>query len=302
MPSLAHEGNPKEDKIVIASGDVLSTATLDFNFLSLGVVPGVVPHVPSTANSNLFIESSTCNDVFSWPGEQQGIPAWTLRDYYNEIGGSRTITRDRSLELRINSTPTCWGVMWQKVSALATLPTNKAAGSEIDWTIRFNGLIEGTPRAGICIWVDDATTHLVAKLYALVIDYDLSVMRMMKWDDASLIDKTKGTVLGTISNLPAVNDELLLQMNQFPANIGASFNGITAQWSNSSGVAISSVTSLFDETPSLANKQTIRHRRCGVGFISIGGTTSGRLAFTHSPFEPTRADPSLLVTSDGEAA
>ena len=43
MPSLAHEGNPKEDKITIGAGDVLSTATLDIGFLFFG--PGDIPNV-----------------------------------------------------------------------------------------------------------------------------------------------------------------------------------------------------------------------------------------------------------------
>lgn len=41
MPSLAHEGNPKEDEIVISGGSVLSTAQLDIDFLFFGGTPGV---------------------------------------------------------------------------------------------------------------------------------------------------------------------------------------------------------------------------------------------------------------------
>ena len=191
-------------------------------------------------------------------------------------------------------------MLWQTVSALAVLPSDQAAGSEIDWTVRFNGLIDGTPRAGICLWVDDATIATVAKLYALVIDYDVSVMRLIRWNNASLINEDRGTLLGTISGLPAIGDLLLLQMNQFPANMGANTNNITASWRNANDVSITDLTVLFDDTPALADHQKVRHRRCGVGFVSIGGSTAGKLAFSHSPLEPTVANPACLVTSDGE--
>ena len=87
MSSLAHEGNPKEDQIIIAAGDVLSTAQLDIDFLFFGGAP----NIPSIANPNLTHESSTCADVFEWVDEQQGVPPWTLRDYYDTVGGSRTL-------------------------------------------------------------------------------------------------------------------------------------------------------------------------------------------------------------------
>lgn len=41
MSSLAHEGNPKEDQIVITGGSVLSTAQLDIDFDFVGGVPNV---------------------------------------------------------------------------------------------------------------------------------------------------------------------------------------------------------------------------------------------------------------------
>lgn len=45
MSSLAHEGNPKEDEIIISGGSVLSTAQLDIDFDFIG---GVVPNVPAS--------------------------------------------------------------------------------------------------------------------------------------------------------------------------------------------------------------------------------------------------------------
>ncbi len=57
MSSIAHEGNPKEDTIIITAGDVLSTATLEVDFLFFGDSghPLPVPDVPSPDFLNIGV-------------------------------------------------------------------------------------------------------------------------------------------------------------------------------------------------------------------------------------------------------
>src|SRR3990167_11113766 len=87
MPSLAHEGNPKEDEIIIEAGSVLSTAQLDIDFRFFGGAPGVPPLVVSP-----FHGSSSCTGIFDWPEEREAIP-W----FYNDAqsGGSLTVWTDQ---------------------------------------------------------------------------------------------------------------------------------------------------------------------------------------------------------------
>ena len=88
MSSLAHEGNPKEDTIIITGGDVLSTASLSIPFLFFG--GGQPPNIPpAEPPSNI---SSSCPDVLGWPDGRNFIPL-----YYNDpqSGGSLTIWTDQ---------------------------------------------------------------------------------------------------------------------------------------------------------------------------------------------------------------
>ena len=83
MPSLAHEGNPKEDEIIITAGDVLSTAQLDIDFQFFG--PNV-PNVPLWADVP-FRVSSSCPNIFTWPDGREYIPF-----NYNVVQSSGAIT------------------------------------------------------------------------------------------------------------------------------------------------------------------------------------------------------------------
>ena len=294
MSSLAAEGNPKEAEIAISGGSVLSTAQLDIDFLSLA--PVFV--TPSTAEPSPTLQSSTCADVFEWKGLNDNgdfLGSAQGRDWmYLSDGpclgtnGVRTKLNDTTMHLRINSTPTCYGVLWQKVYPLA-LPgtsTTSAAGSVIYWQTGFNGIIDGTPRAGPCIWVADATTHSDAILYAAVIDMDAGNIQLCQWDSASLAAMANATVLGTLSMTPSVGDILWLGISQRPDSVG--FNDVFLDLRSSDfGTSKGLIDFFFEDTVQQAiyNGTQVRHNRMGVGFVSVGGPTAGKMEFIHSANE-----------------
>ena len=63
MSSLAHEGNPKEDEIIITAGSVLSTAQLDVDFLFLGqgenipILEEITPYIAESSHSDKYLYS-----------------------------------------------------------------------------------------------------------------------------------------------------------------------------------------------------------------------------------------------------
>ena len=71
MPSLAHEGNPKEDTITITGGSVLSTAQLDIDFSFFGGVPNI-PNIPNAADDTRSLSSSSCDQTS--PSQISGRP------------------------------------------------------------------------------------------------------------------------------------------------------------------------------------------------------------------------------------
>ena len=280
MSTLAHEGNPKENSIVIAAGDVLSTAQLDIDFQFFG---SQGPNIPPPAEA-LTLSSYTCSDVFDWPGKEEGQD-WI---YFSDspcqtTNGSRTRWADPTLQLRINSTPACYGVLWQKISPVAYPTSNPASGARIDWRTSFNGVIDGTPRSGPCVWITDATTHAVASLYAAIYNADLGVIQLCSWANASLASIDNATILGTISLAPVVGDIFWLTMAQRPEDVGVNEVAIDLR---SSDLATSkgSASFVFEDTTQQAifNQSRVRHNRCGVGFVSVGGVTAGKLEFKHS--------------------
>lgn len=280
MSTLAHEGNPKEDSITISGGSVLSTAQLDINFEFFG--GGGVQLTPPAA---LDVElSTTCAGVFTWPTIESGDD-WI---YFSDAPcfsttGSRTKWADGTLDLTITSTPQCYGVIWKHIDPVAYPNSNPAGCARIDWYVGFNGVLNGTPRAGPCIWVTDATTHSIAYLYAMIYNGDLGVVQLVKWDGASLADVGYGSVLGTISVTPSVGDIFWLTMAQRPEDTGS--NEVAADLRPSDfGASLGSCSFVFEDTTqqALYNQVAARHSRCGVGFVSIGGTTGGACQFIHS--------------------
>lgn len=280
MPTLAHEGNPKEAKIIIAAGDVLSTAQLDVDFLFLpgSAALGVVPGVPSTAEpSPLTTRSYTCGDVFDWPSRETGRGFLVLHDA-GGLGapGTSESLRDDDFILHINSTPDCYGIIWQTCFGPHYLQSDPTTGGgDILWQVAFGGVVDGTPRAGPCCWVKDGTTHASATIYALVVNMDTNLTELRSWGGTSLSSVANSTLLSSM-RVPVVGEELLLELLQFGAGDSGAYGFIY----NAAGVQQATCSSLFNDVQTFSIS-TVRHPKMGVGFVSIGGITSGHMDFAH---------------------
>lgn len=288
MSSLAHEGNPKEDEITITGGSVLSTASLDISIPFFGGTPPPPPDVPAEGIS------SSCSDVFEWAGENDngaflgsatGRPWLILSDSpCLSTGNVRTRLADTSLDIRVNSTPTCYGIIYQSVYPLAVNETpgaDPAAGASILWEMRFNGVIDGQGRAGPAVWIADTPTKELASLYAVVVDVELGVSTLMRWVAAPL--SARGDSLASM-RLPVIGELVQIQMIQYPYDEVHSpgNNGIYGAILDASGNTVDSCGYAFEDTKPF-NQTTTRHSRMNVGIVSVGGSTAGKMAFNGSP-------------------
>ena len=305
MSSLAHEGNPKEDEIIITGGSVLSTAQLDVDFLFLGL--GGTPNIPAVVEPAFTRQSSSCSDVFEWiginepttsdptqvrittpfMGRAQGLPWINWSDSpCLSTNGVRTRWFGGKMRLQINSTKHCYGMLWSLLypTALPGTSTTSACGSVITYYVGFNGIIDGTPRAGPAIWMEDESDKDAASVYALVIDMDNQSTKLMVWNDNSLSLMDNATILGTMNTVPSVGDILGITMSQRPDSVG--FNFINADIHDSTfSTTKDFIASVSLEVAKPYNNTQVRHSRCSVGFVSIGGTTSGKMEFKSSDDE-----------------
>jgi hypothetical protein len=290
MPSLAHEGNPKEDDITITGGSVLSTAQLDIDFQFFGV-----PNVPSDEESSPTIMSSSCGLAFRWrgaidddsfTGRAEGRE-WVYLSDAPCLGtnGVRTKLADTQMRLRIHSSPACYGALWQKMDpvAYAVESSNWASCSVIDWYVGFNGIISGTPRCGPCVWVKDSTKAEIAYLYAMVFDGDAGNIKLCSWAGTSLGSLDNATIHGTINVAPSIGNIFWITISQRPDSPGSNYVSMdlrTADFGTSLGYA----EFLFEDSTQQAifEHTNVRHSKCGMGFVSIGGTTAGEAEWVHS--------------------
>lgn len=278
MSTLAHEGNPKEDEITIGVGSVLSTAQLDVTFPYVGGVTVVPPEEVILAPI-----ASSCSDVFEWAGENDNgafLGSATGRDwlYLQETpasGNSRDRYIDQTLWLRINSTKSCYGALWQSVWPLNLLNQFNTAGQTIDWQVTFNGIIDGTPRAGPCVWLLDGTTKDLAELWAVVINMEANACWMCHWNNQSLASLTDpyDTMVA-----PNIGDRFELNMTQEAASVGFGSNGFYVTLYDSSNNVRDTMTYQFDDAQNEVGSQ-VRHAKMNIGFVSVGGEVGGKMEF-----------------------
>ena len=209
MSSLAHEGNPKEDSIIITAGDVLSTAQLDVDFQFFGGTPPNVPPLDQPFNV-----SASCPNVFTWPDGREYIPF-----NYNDVQSSGAITTFTDqlqeqltntqywLDLDIESKPNCCGCAFVPFH-MVDIPSMSFTTDQVFpvhdlqvFRVTFQGKTD-TPYAGICAWVEDGSTFDDFTGYVLACNYELSITKFMKYVHQSLC--TEGTILGVISAVPTV--------------------------------------------------------------------------------------------------
>ena len=243
MSSLAHEGNPKEDEIIITAGDVLSTAQLDVDFQFFGGTP---PNMPPLDQP--FMISSSCPNVFTWPDEREYIPF-----NYNDVqaGGAITVFTDQLqeqltnttywLDLDIESKPNCCGCAFVPFR-MVDVPTMSFQTDQVFpvhdlqvFRVTFQSKTD-TPYAGICAWVEDGSTFDDFTGYVLACNYELSITKFLKYVHQSLC--TEGTVLGVISAVPTVaNSTIAISVYTDPnsASVGDTIWQLVAEVKDENG-------------------------------------------------------------------
>jgi hypothetical protein len=279
MPSLAHEGNPKEAEIVISGGSVLSTAQLDIDFQFFA--GDVNPTVPSTYDPGLTQRVQSCPDVFQWTGMQDGVDIMYL---FQNVASGSSIDRynDQTLDLTVHSSPDCYGVVSQKYWPLNFANNDSWGPALVVWDIEFSGVISGTPRAGIALDVlDDLTDPDNVQLFGAVIDMDIDangnytgVIQGCRWVNQSLSDFP--TILFTITTMPNKTDVIRIQLNQDASDVGNNSFGITLYDSvfatrDSGSVNIEAVNNVIG--------QRTRHNKMRAGFVAVGGQAPGVMKF-----------------------
>jgi hypothetical protein len=100
MPALAHEGNPKENEIIITGGSVLSTAQLDIDFQFVGSNP-TIPSATQPAEFLITPSGSLNCDTSSYTVDltADGYPPFTWSATEGQIVSTATYTA----QLRIHS-------------------------------------------------------------------------------------------------------------------------------------------------------------------------------------------------------
>lgn len=305
MPSLAHEGNPKEDEITIGPGDVLSTAILTINLQSYG---GVAPISPPEAPVNP--SSSSCPNVLTWPDDRNPIPF-----FYNDgqSGGSLTIFTDAQpddapftsenhkwLVLTLESSPECCGCTITPVHMvdIPTIEVKNYGSSETpdlhnqaiypchDITMGGNFLaVDRVPYAGICCFVEDGSTVHNFTGYVMACNYQEGVTKLMKYSHGDLCEE--GQILGVVNAVPTVtNDLVYLQVFTDPnaSSDSDTIWNITAGVQNAAGTDYATPVDLqthdglmdvsYTATATAPDNSTVapgdRHNRANVGFVAIG--------------------------------
>lgn len=242
MSSLAHEGNPKEDQIIITGGSVLSTAQLDIDFQFFG------PGGGGAGLNQPFNVSSSCPQVFTWPAGREYIPF----NYNSSVsGGTITTFTDQLqdqlantqywLDLDIESKPNCCGMAIVPFH-MENIPTMSFQTDQVfpvhdivSWRVSFQS-VQDTPYAGICAWVEDGSTVDNFTGYVLAANYELGITKFMKYVHQSLC--TEGTILGIINTVPrTANDTMTISVYTDPnaASVSDVIWQLVAEVKNSAG-------------------------------------------------------------------
>lgn len=294
MPSLAHEGNPKEDEIIITAGDVLSTAQLTINFAS-GVPFVVVPPENPPGGG-----SSSCPDTMLFAeGAFSGTPL-----YYNDSqsGGSITVWSDQNgtgagaplstwLAVSMETSTGCCACTYASVEMVDIPPLNFSDDAiypchDMFFTLTIQG-ISDSPYAGLGFWIEDGSTVHDFTGYVLAADMGAGVTRLMKYVHGDLCGD--GTILGIINAVPTgTNPRFYVEVYTDPHASSASdtYWFIAADIVNDSGtigtgIDLQTHDSLMNVTFTASGRSVgpnERHNRANAGVVAIGGaTTSGIL-------------------------
>ena len=234
MSSLAHEGNPKEDEIIITGGSVLSTAQLDIDFLFVQGVQGQPngPNVPPIADIERTFMAS-CGEVFFWPGKDDLSPVPPILLTNINSGGSTSRYLGTSVSIQMTPDFHCYGILRTLHPIHASVSgTYVDAGNPYQlhaYYAAFLGLRSGAPRAGICIYVPQLNDLHTIKTFGLVTDWAAGTTGLYYWDGvvgAGGELRDFQTAIEVISYLPDVGDIYFLEMDTAPSWAG--FEGIYA--------------------------------------------------------------------------
>lgn len=274
MPSLAHEGNPKEDEITITGGEVLSTTTLSIDFAGGGGL--IVPPEDFTE----VVSGGNCQSVQTGRLVENCSLGKLIIDYYDEGSYHATVALHGAQfgcgELgAAQLTPTVPRFDFEVTSGRhdGTVETQgNFAGFSVwqgaTWLPSFNynetaaifSRSSGDPITGYCFFVSDDSTPCDFTGIVAILDYVNSQ-----------------SFIGYGVNIDLHSDPItVLATGSLPTT-----SGVYA-WCQTHGYVASNDISLFDDSGDLCNKADISAVVPGIiaptgnmGFIWLPSTGSG---------------------------
>lgn len=256
MPSLAHEGNPKEDEISISGGSVLSTAQLDIDFQFFG---GGVPNVPNVEDPSSLSRVQSCPDVFSWIPYNNAM-FWT--DQCLSSGGDIFRSFDTQSIITIHQTPTCYGILSQ------TFP-GVAAPQSMSFASTLLSLDSGLPVCGVVLAASIPNSVEVVSCLAVISDWNAGITYLVLFTGDDIKNVTNGSILYSASYTPSIGDYYFIASIQEPGE-----TTVTGKIYSANGYPTSQVWGA-DITQVMTNLNR-------AGYIALGHQTSGQASFGRS--------------------
>ena len=202
MATVAHEGNPRETPALAVSGTLDGGATLILQFPPI-IGASVTPPSPPTAQGAII--TASCGDVFAWDQNRgDGDPFQWANPCNGDTSGQIFRQTDRSAAVTISPHGNCYGVMYRDLM----VPGGSGNYYEVINLMTFLSLLEGAPRVGICLFVQnplkDANAITVA---ALVTDWQAGTTGLYFWNNNSLADFSYATAYDVQSVVPTAGQD-----------------------------------------------------------------------------------------------
>lgn len=279
MPSLAHEGNPKEtDDLVITGGSVLSTAQLDIDFSFFGSDGQEL--VPDVAEPSERSHASTCSEVFTWAPNVEPM-TWSASPC-NSSTGDIVRSFDTASVIGIKQSPNCYGIMSHNFPGVAVPEL-------MSFSSTFIGLDSGAPACGTCLIAHEADSTEDVTCLAIIVDWGTGITYFVQFDGQDIRDVNNGTILYQATYTPSVGDYFYMASTQDSFE-----NTVTAKIYSQNQFA-GTVRWGTDMTLTIANLNR-------AGFIAVGHLTSGKAFFGRSANQACYGSVTMFTYNEASTA
>jgi hypothetical protein len=171
------------------------------------------PPVPPEPVPTKIIQ--TCDDVFAWNEGRDTPVIWTVPGPDCGVHGDQGEWYDTALVLEVNTSPTCYGIIDVAPPLLACERDNLEGF--LVWQASFQ-IVIGTPRFGICAWIQESTDSEHVTLFGLIVDVSALTIGIYQWTDMTLLNlAVLPAATYVTSYVPVFGDVLSLTIEQFPS-------------------------------------------------------------------------------------